>query len=333
MPWVKHSDQRWCDPEFARLSDGAQALWFRADSYTASQLLDGFLPEDALRHMRTRKRYIDELVREGWWKRLEAGDPLAGDWRSTGGWLAAGWQERMRSKVDVVATRSEAKQRVSTNRSREQKPKFAPPDPDPVKIPDPEEKKESESARAREPSKAERRNPDPEPSFVAALPGPKSDRVRVHELLAEALGRTVDQLAPDLDSADRVARAARSETGSNATQGAFEAAVRRMLSAWQADTHPMARKHSLRNMVQHLTKYTGQTAQPKLLTVVPEERGSDVVQNPYRGGVCRRDELEEERIVHEREQRPATPEEREETLRLGREVLRALSGQRVAAGA
>lgn len=134
-----------------------------------------------------------------------------------------------------------------------------------------EEKRERSRAHARETPEVEGRNPEPVEGFVPArrplpepppdlpvLPPPrKSDRARVHELLAEALGRTVDQLAPDLVSADLVARAARAETGED--EAAFEAAVRRMLAAWQADPHPRAKKHSLANMVMHLTKYTAPT--------------------------------------------------------------------------
>jgi len=284
MPWVKHSDQRWCDPEFARLSDGAQALWFRADSYTASQLLDGFLPEDALRHMRTRKRYIDELVREGWWKRLEAGDPLAGDWRSTGGWLAVGWQERMRCKVDVLATRSEAKQRVSAKRSQEQKPKFAPPDPVPVKIPEEKEEiRERDRAHAREAPEVQGRNPEPverfiparrplgesPPDFTPVVPPRPLKSVIWDEHCRIVLNRDPASAGlPDWKAVEAVERAVLKEAGDSRPDQIV--AIRRLLEAWKRDTKST---QQLANLATYLFKYTKPLAHPKpVLKPAPAQR-------------------------------------------------------------
>lgn len=290
MPWVKHSDQRWCDPEFARLSDGAQALWFRADSYTASQLLDGFLPENALRHMRTRKRYIDELVREGWWKRLEAGDPLAGEWRSTGGWLAVGWQERMRCKVDVLANRVEAKQRVSSKRSREQNAKFAPPDPVPVKIQE-EIKEERENARAREAPEVERRNSEPVESFVPArrpLPEPPPDFTPVipprplksiiwDEHCRIVLNRDPASAGlPDWKALEAIERAVIAEAGESAS--AQREAARRLLEAWKRDTKST---QQISNLAAYLFKYTKPLPPPKpVLKPVPVARPPEPEPSP-----------------------------------------------------
>lgn len=135
MPWVKQSDRQWSDAKFCAMSDGAQALWHRANSYLADQLLDGLLPESALKFLSTRKRYVEELEREGYWIR-----------QPSGGWLAVGWQEIIPSKAKVLATRSEALQRVRSNRSREQNPKFAPPCPLP--LPEREEADASSPAAA-----------------------------------------------------------------------------------------------------------------------------------------------------------------------------------------
>lgn len=106
MAWVKQSDRLWCDAEFCALSDGAQALWHRANSYLADHLLDGVLPEGALKFLSTRKRYVDELVRAGRWV-----------WQPSGGWLAVGWQEIIQSKAQVVARRSQTLQRVRGHRN------------------------------------------------------------------------------------------------------------------------------------------------------------------------------------------------------------------------
>jgi hypothetical protein len=106
MAWVKQSDRLWSDAKFCAMSDGAQALWHRANSYLADQLLDGELPESALKFLSTRKRYVEELEREGYWVR-----------RPSGGWLAASWQEIIQSKAQVLARRSETNQRVRAHRN------------------------------------------------------------------------------------------------------------------------------------------------------------------------------------------------------------------------
>lgn len=106
MAWVKQSDRLWSDASFCALSDGAQALWHRANSYIADQLLDGELPEGALKFLSTRKRYVQELEDAGRWVRQPAG-----------GWLAAGWQEIIQSKAQVLARRSETNQRVRSHRN------------------------------------------------------------------------------------------------------------------------------------------------------------------------------------------------------------------------
>lgn len=106
MPWVKQSDRLWCDARFCAMSDGAQALWHRANSYIADQLLDGMVPEAALKFLKTRSRYVQELEREEYWVR-----------QPSGGWLASNWQEIIRSKAEVLADRSKTNQRVRAHRN------------------------------------------------------------------------------------------------------------------------------------------------------------------------------------------------------------------------
>jgi len=106
MAWVKQSDRLWSDARFCALSDGAQALWHRANSYIADHLLDGVLPEGALKFLSTRKRYVTELEQAGYWV-----------WQPSGGWLAVGWQEIIQSKAQVLARRSQTLQRVRGHRN------------------------------------------------------------------------------------------------------------------------------------------------------------------------------------------------------------------------
>lgn len=106
MAWVKQSDRLWSDARFCALSDGAQALWHRANSYLADHLLDGELPEAALKFLQTRKRCVQELEDAGYWVR-----------QPSGGWLAADWQEIIQSKAQVLARRSQTLQRVRGHRN------------------------------------------------------------------------------------------------------------------------------------------------------------------------------------------------------------------------
>lgn len=117
MSWVKQSDKLWSDPNFTRLTDGAQALRTRADSYIADHLLDGVIPEHALKLLSARTRYVQELVAKGFWLRLEAGSTLAGVRLESGCWLAVDWQERIKSRAEVLERRSETLQRVRKHRN------------------------------------------------------------------------------------------------------------------------------------------------------------------------------------------------------------------------
>lgn len=165
MPWVKQSDRLWSDARFCAMSDGAQALWHRANSYLADQLLDGLLPEAALKFLQTRKRYVQELELNGYWTR-----------QPSGGWLAVDWQEIIPSKAKVLATRDEALQRVRAKRSTEQKKKFAPPCP----LPLPEE-----------------RSADAALSSGAAAAAPKVEpHIRGFKFVASLLGRSTFDIAP-----------------------------------------------------------------------------------------------------------------------------------------
>lgn len=125
MPWFKVDDGYWHDVQMTSLSDGAQALWLRAGTYSAQKMLDGFIPDEALRLLRVRKRYIEELERAAVWR------------RSAGGWLAVRWQENIRSRSDIEADRDKTKQRVRSHRNAVTPPVTnAAPVPGPVPVPE-----------------------------------------------------------------------------------------------------------------------------------------------------------------------------------------------------
>lgn len=121
MSWVKQSDTLWRDYNFTKLTDGAQALWHRANSWIADQLADGCIPESAIKSLNTRRRYIDELEAAGYWER-----------QSSGGWLAVGWQEIIEPKAKVLARRTESIQRANKSRAAHVRERCAPPGPGPL---------------------------------------------------------------------------------------------------------------------------------------------------------------------------------------------------------
>lgn len=105
MTWVRVDDSFWSDPLFSKLTDGAQALWLRANTYIGQHLTDGFIPDDAMQFLRVRKRYVDELVSSGIWQRV------------SGGALAVRWRENIRPRDAVLAQRLSTKTRVQKLRN------------------------------------------------------------------------------------------------------------------------------------------------------------------------------------------------------------------------
>ena len=249
MTWVKQSDTLWRDYKFTKLTDGAQALWHRANSWIADNLTDGAIAEEALKHLGSRKRYVTELEESGYWVRQPAG-----------GWLAAGWQEIIRSKADVVASRSETKQRVSRYRnSVTNAVSNAAPDPDPVPKISSEKDQRSNALLMSQTARAYERQPLP-PVPPELKPPPPEPWGVVVRLWAESCGITTLQLGSPSAfyvPARAVAAAAAHEAGSD--HGApFENAVRRLLGAWKADPYfkrEGRENPSLWNLEKNLRRY------------------------------------------------------------------------------
>lgn len=121
MSWVHLSDSTWRDVELANLPAAAFALHIRALTWTADQLTDGVIPEEAIKLFNTRKRCIDELLEAGVWR------------RTSGGYLAVKWQTSVKSRGEVLAYREQQKQRVRVHRNAGSNAgSNAAPDPDPV---------------------------------------------------------------------------------------------------------------------------------------------------------------------------------------------------------
>lgn len=241
MSWVKQSDTLWRDYEFNRLSDGAQALWHRANSYIADQLTDGLIPPDAIKLLQTRKRYVDELVAAGRWV-----------WQPSGGWLAAGWQEFIESRDRVLARRSESIQRANKSRAAHVRERCAPPGPGPGPGPKISSEEEEKKLSALSLSETAPANDRARPDLVGF-----NWYCQLLELLptsAPAPGSWREQYAfmgsrPD---AERVAIAA----------------------SIRADAWCMANKHlvSPEHVRKHWQKYLGGDARPVLKPVVATPR-------------------------------------------------------------
>ncbi|SBN64431.1 hypothetical protein GA0004736_3391 [Curtobacterium sp. 9128] len=67
MPWFKVDDGFWSHPKTLQLSDGAQALWMRAGSWSMHHLTDGHIPAFALPLLRAKPRFVNELVAVSLW--------------------------------------------------------------------------------------------------------------------------------------------------------------------------------------------------------------------------------------------------------------------------
>jgi len=77
--WFKIDDNFWSHPKTLQLSDGAQALWVRAGSWSMSHLTDGFIPDYALPVLSAKPRFADELRMVSLWKKVEGGNQFH-DW-------------------------------------------------------------------------------------------------------------------------------------------------------------------------------------------------------------------------------------------------------------
>ena len=270
MSWVKHSDKLWSDPEFQRLSDGAQALWFRADSYIADHLLDGRLPTNSIKMLNTRARYVQELVASGFWSRLESGELLARD-----------WQERIQSRDQVLARRSETLRRVRAHRNAVTNGvSNASPGPGPILISSSKEEENSSASFSSSEAKktaqsAHEVSPPAEPtaelvSFRKPLPPEPpelkppvaAEQKRLPEVVVwkayeKLLGKKPGELGlfgVDLTPCQAIAgRVAAHVGGSDGV--AFEKATERLLRAWLADPWVIKHRPGIRDLSSRPDKY------------------------------------------------------------------------------
>ena len=266
MSWVKHSDKLWSDPKFQKLSDGAQALWYRADSYIADHLLDGMMPGNSIKMLNTRARYVQELIESGFWCRLESGELLARD-----------WQERIQSRDQVLARRSETLRRVRAHRNGvTNSVSNASPGPGPISS-SKEELNSTASFSSSTGQNAREVSPDPilgptaelvssrkplppEPPElkppVAVEPSPLPELV-VWKKYEELLGKKPGELGiqgVDLRPCQAIAGRVAAHVGGSFGV-AFEKATERLLRAWLEDTWVAKMRPGIRDLASRPDKY------------------------------------------------------------------------------
>lgn len=109
MPWFKIDDGFWSHPKTLRLSDGAQALWMRAGSWSMHHLTDGFIPDYALPILSAKPRYVNELRTVSLWFSVQDGNQFHD------------WEEYQPTREKVLAERQAAAERKRTSRERSQR--------------------------------------------------------------------------------------------------------------------------------------------------------------------------------------------------------------------
>jgi hypothetical protein len=110
MPWFKIDDGFWSHPKTLQLSDGAQALWMRAGSWSMHQLTDGYIPNYSLPILSAKKRFVDELLAVSLWIPAKDGNQFHD------------WDVYQPTRERVEADRRAAADRKALSREKSQHP-------------------------------------------------------------------------------------------------------------------------------------------------------------------------------------------------------------------
>lgn len=106
MPWFMVDDGFWSHPKSLQLSDGAQALWVRAGSWSMKHLTDGFIPDFALPILSAKPRFVNELRTVSLWFSVEGGNQFHA------------WDEYQRSREEVEQERRDNAERKRRSRGQ-----------------------------------------------------------------------------------------------------------------------------------------------------------------------------------------------------------------------
>lgn len=105
MPWFRIDDNFAFHQKVMAAGNAAIGLWSRAGSWSMQTLSDGFIPDDTVRKLGT-KREAERLVAVGLWDRLPSG------------YAFHQWEDRQPTKAQVEADREAAKERQRKRRQR-----------------------------------------------------------------------------------------------------------------------------------------------------------------------------------------------------------------------
>lgn len=106
MPWFRIDDGFWSHPKTLQLSDGAQALWMRAGSWSMHHLTDGLIPAFALQLLGAKPRFVNELVAVSLWIPDE------------GAYRFHDWSRYQPTRTQVEADRDAAAERKRRSREK-----------------------------------------------------------------------------------------------------------------------------------------------------------------------------------------------------------------------
>ena len=111
MPWFRIDDGFWSHPKTLQLSDGAQALWMRAGSWSMHHLTDGLIPAFALQLLGAKPRFVNELVAVSLWIPDE------------GAYRFHDWSRYQPTRSQVEADRDAAAERKRRSREKSRRDK------------------------------------------------------------------------------------------------------------------------------------------------------------------------------------------------------------------
>ena len=106
MAWFRIDDHLYSHPKWIGASKGSRALWASAGSWSAGQLLDGFVPASVLPILGGNRREATELVEAGLWA------------VDTDGWRFHDWQDYQPTRRAVMDKRRKDAERIADWRAR-----------------------------------------------------------------------------------------------------------------------------------------------------------------------------------------------------------------------
>lgn len=106
MPWFKVDDTLATHAKVVRAGNSAMGLWVRAGSWSASQLTDGYVPNDMIGVLGGKSTDARRLVEVGLWVNAE------------GGYRFHQWTDRQPTRAETEKKRDDWRERQRKARSK-----------------------------------------------------------------------------------------------------------------------------------------------------------------------------------------------------------------------